>query len=269
MPKDYYAILGVDKTATDGEIKIAFRQKAKNLHPDVNSGADAQSAFQELNEAYSILSNSVTRARFDTGELSEPEVTFTWEEVDQILRERELKREQEWRQDFGYPGEKIYPPTNYAANEKVARMVNLGLLIFAFTFVLDFFIFFNVGSERIISQSTLVRKFRNGPSQTWIESKTKSTTFYISYANPRPQIGDEVLLKRSLIYSNYKFKTTDSESFKRADDLPIVTYIIAGLVCILAWFGTSKYFNPERKFNAAIISFFLCIVLLVILLYPK
>jgi len=270
MPKDYYAILGVDKSASDSEIKWAFRQKAKSLHPDVNRGDDAQAAFQELNEAYSILSNASTRARYDNGELNEPEVTFTWEEVEQILREREQLREKAWREDFGYPGENVYPPPDYKANERTVQLINLVMLLFAFTFIIDFFVFINVGSEQITSQSTVIRKFkRSGPSQAWIESKTKSTTFYISYAKPKPKVGDEVELKRSLIYDNYKFRTSDSKRFRRADDLPIVTYIIAALACIIAWFGTSRYFNAEQKFNAAIISCFFCIAMIVILLYPK
>lgn len=270
MPKDYYAILGIEKSASDAEIKLAFRNKAKHLHPDVNQSQAANSQFQELNEAYSILSNPPTRNQYDQGELEAPHVTYTWEDVEQILREREQKREQAWRQDFGYPGEKIYPPTNYKANERTVQFINLAMLLFAFTFIIDFFVFLDVGSEQIISQSTVIRKFkRGGPSQAWVEFKTQSTTFSISYEKPRPEIGDQVALKRSLIYNNHQFRTADSGKFKRADDLPLVTYIVAAFACIIAWLGSSKYFNAEQKFNAAIISCFFCIAMIVILFYPK
>ena len=54
--KDYYATLGVGKTATDKEIKQAFRKLARKHHPDVNPGDKAAEAkFKEINEAYEVL----------------------------------------------------------------------------------------------------------------------------------------------------------------------------------------------------------------------
>jgi DnaJ-class molecular chaperone len=64
--KDYYKILGVPKTATEKEIKAAFRKLARKHHPDVNKGdARAEAKFKEINEANEVLSDPDKRKRYD------------------------------------------------------------------------------------------------------------------------------------------------------------------------------------------------------------
>ena len=64
--KDYYKILGVSKSATDKEIKSAYRKLAREFHPDVNPGdSKAEAKFQDINEAYETLSDSEKRQQYD------------------------------------------------------------------------------------------------------------------------------------------------------------------------------------------------------------
>lgn len=63
MSKDYYNILGVDKNASQDEIKKAFRKKAHQFHPDKKGGNEAK--FKEINEAYQVLGDSKRRAQYE------------------------------------------------------------------------------------------------------------------------------------------------------------------------------------------------------------
>ncbi|HVE72800.1 MAG TPA: J domain-containing protein [Thermoanaerobaculia bacterium] len=64
--KDYYEILGVKKTASEGELKKAYRDLAKKYHPDKNKGnKEAENRFKEISEAYAVLSDKDKRAQYD------------------------------------------------------------------------------------------------------------------------------------------------------------------------------------------------------------
>ena len=73
--KDYYAILGVSKTATDDELKKAYRKLAKKYHPDANpdNKKEAEKKFKEVNEAYEVLSDSQKRRMYDQFGTADPQ----------------------------------------------------------------------------------------------------------------------------------------------------------------------------------------------------
>lgn len=65
MARDFYEVLGVSRTASQDEIQQAYRKLARRHHPDVNKDPSAEERFKDLNEAYSVLSDPKTRARYD------------------------------------------------------------------------------------------------------------------------------------------------------------------------------------------------------------
>ncbi|MEV5101692.1 DnaJ C-terminal domain-containing protein [Streptomyces massasporeus] len=80
MAQDFYEVLGVSRTASQDEIQQAYRKLARKYHPDVNKDPGAEERFKDLNEAYSVLSDPKTRARYDRFGEDFRKVPEDWEE---------------------------------------------------------------------------------------------------------------------------------------------------------------------------------------------
>lgn len=95
---DYYKILGVDKKASDADIKKAYRKLARKYHPDINpNDKEASSKFQQVNEANEVLSDPEKRKKYD-------EYGENWKNADQYEQARSYSgggRQQGFSGDFG------------------------------------------------------------------------------------------------------------------------------------------------------------------------
>jgi len=63
--RDYYEVLGVDRNASEADLKKAYRRMAMKFHPDRNPGEEGEAKFKEAKEAYEILNDSQKRAAYD------------------------------------------------------------------------------------------------------------------------------------------------------------------------------------------------------------
>jgi len=84
---DYYKILGVDKTATEKDIKSAYRKLARKYHPDLNpDNKDAKRNFQQINEANEVLSDPEKRKKYD-------QYGKDWQHADEFEKQKQYERQ--------------------------------------------------------------------------------------------------------------------------------------------------------------------------------
>ena len=93
--KDYYAVLGVDRDASEDEIKRAYRKLARQYHPDVSTEPDAEARFKEVGEAYEVLKDAERRAAYDN--------------VGRYRHGEAFETPQGWRTDFDFNGADVDP----------------------------------------------------------------------------------------------------------------------------------------------------------------
>jgi molecular chaperone DnaJ len=120
--RDYYAVLGVPRDASENDIKRTFRELARKHHPDVNP-ADGGERFRELNEAYTVLSDRESRARYDRWGHADSEssglsavVDAAQQMINDVLRGRKSKQK---GKDIRYTLELTFEEAAFGASKTI------------------------------------------------------------------------------------------------------------------------------------------------------
>jgi curved DNA-binding protein CbpA len=141
--KDYYEILGVAPSASETEIKRAFRRLAVQYHPDKNSSSEAKPRFQEINEAYGILGDREKRAGYDARLVNPFQEIFT--EPVRTHRDPAYRRAKPFRK-------KEPPPSWFLMRDSIKYVLWISRIgvVFATLFFLDYFLPYQQQQDRIV-----------------------------------------------------------------------------------------------------------------------
>ena len=260
MRKDYYAILQVNKNAEQGHIKKAYRQKARRLHPDLNASDKAKDQFQELQEAYSILSNPDLRHQYDIG----------------ILFKKEFVPAPPPREESGHRGgqgrtykyesaNKYY--TDYEANNKTAFFVCIAVLVFSSTFFIDLCIHQQLGISTVLNIQNKALSTYNMNDVKDVIVNTDQLSFEKRLEQGEISVGDEIEIRQSVVYKFLSFRKIGNGSFSYMKSSPFLIYLTALIVFFSGLFGITPFSKAERKFNAAIIGSFFSFALIIFLTF--
>uniref|UniRef100_UPI00404748EE J domain-containing protein n=1 Tax=Roseivirga sp. TaxID=1964215 RepID=UPI00404748EE len=260
MPKDYYQILGVEKTASQEEIKKAYRQKALLVHPDVNPSEEALAAFQELSEAYEILGNSNNRADFDS-----EKVIIRFEDYEDETHEQTAQRE--WREQQYESEGGIKVDTDYEHYRKSTTKIGFILFFFALSLFVDAAFYKNLGELQVLKVSHWTAYGRSGKEIRHSIVMLADFSFKTYYEGNGIQKGEIIEVKRSMIYGFIRLKRQMNHDFRHAIGYQYLIYIAAAFVLISGFFGLRRKSSAITKFNSAIIGVFFGFALIIFLLY--
>lgn len=258
MPRDYYDILGVLNDASEEDIRKAFRQKARSLHPDVNHSPDALIHFQELQQAYEVLKDPEKKAQYDLGNtLPDPIEPRT-----DTTAQRSHQHGSAWNSHSKYDPEYGYVNTDYGHYSKLTTLVGIVTLLFATTFLIDFLFTSESTEQAVISVQNkgLMTKRPDDLEITLIS--TPDMQFEKTAVEAELVPGELIDIRKSMIYGFLQVKRSSESSYQHASSMSLVNYVLAIIVYLAALNAILNKKHQERKFNAAIIATFFSVMLL-------
>jgi curved DNA-binding protein CbpA len=255
--KDYYSILNVSPSASVSEIKRSFRQLALKYHPDKNPDPSAGTIFQEINEAYDVLSDSAKRQLYDQ-RLQNPFAEILTE-TPQTKRHRDpaYRRNPRPRPTGPTIPESVQLMIQYF---KYVRWMSWVGLIFSSIIFLDYFLPYKIEREKIVNESS-VRDRRGGLA--YVRMHTASGRKLKIYPEQFVQLAkaDDYTVAYTLIFSSRMWiAETDNN-----DSVSLAYIYHSQILFVIALFVTSALAalfrqNIEFSFNSSIVSGVMTIV---------
>jgi curved DNA-binding protein CbpA len=240
--KDYYELLRIPRTASDAEVKQAFRRLAIILHPDKNPHPDAPAAFQELSEAYEVLGDPASRVLYDQMLGIEHVI-----EVAPVVRHRDPAYRR--KKDPNYKPPKPEPSPGYILMMKLMPLTNW---ISGVAFAMSLLVWLDYALPRTVLQEEVVESHRTLSHHIMITDK--GHTFNILFPLNRKFLNEpEINVYTSKMFSFLDKIETRSGSFEYSNVpsvfhnlmfAPFVLVFLSGMGVLLS--------KGETKFNITV-----------------
>jgi hypothetical protein len=252
--KDYYQTLGVSHTASEAEIKRAFRKLAVEYHPDKNPDPVAQQNFLEINEAYDVIGDPQKRAAYDD-RLANPWAGFTVEPEQPRHRDPAYHRPRP-AQPRSRPQSETELVTPYL--KYVHWPCRIGLLL-TIVFFIDYFLPWQQIDDTVVS-SVITRGRRGGVA--YITSTTATGVRVRHYPTDWTILfeGSQIRLEKTMLYGTPMLATTTDGQYTEKLGHMYGHLMFLPLVVMLSAAGALVFrAKPNLSFNMSIV----CIIFMV------
>jgi hypothetical protein len=265
--KDYYKILNIDRYATEGQIKKAYRDLALKHHPDKAGAFNSHHIFTEINEAYQVLSRKDHRENYD--------FIYDYETFDKKRQRADTiftdtanwksNNKGRWKHPF-YPAEE--KRIDLKPYIKSVRMISMLSFLFTFLIILDYFL------PKVNYEQTVLAKLTTYKSMNTIVIATEDFEFPVSFRYSKIiRAGDNAIVSLSPIFGIQYKLTVESRMDKYVFNPHYSIYNIFAfflvILLVTSYIGLyQKRNNPELIFSAGVANVFLS-VLVMYLIFSK
>lgn len=260
---DPYHILGVNRDADQKDIKKAYRFLAKTYHPDTSEIEGSDSRFQEILQAYWILSDPEKRALYDNGlELPAIEVPARNKYPPPHAFAKGTKHVH-----INHTGTQRYGYVDYSLYVRSAYLFGIVCLLFSFSFILDQVLLKEYGPLNVSRVKSKILETRDAADVGLL------IVFAGDYNFEKRQVevneiaaGEEIGLRKSRIYGYKSFKREESIDYEYGNKPVFFINFLCAIITLFALIAMVIKNNPALKFNAALVSTFFSAALLALVL---
>lgn len=250
--KDYYKILGVRSTAPDADIKRAFRQLAVRYHPDKNPDPAAELLFKEINEAYTVLSDSQKRAGYDW-KRQRPLSDFVQEPQQAQHRDPAYRKPRSKGPQQKSEGQRMFEMMSKF--QPVINRITTICFSIAILLLIDYILPNREREEKIVEAYSETRNFGRSSITSWIIKTTSDIHVTLPFEDSDYfQVGQNVKVHSSFIL-NFNRKVEGNQHAVSIRKSIYGNFIFAP-IALLVISSLAMMFrkNVERSFNFGLVS---------------